>query len=223
MKIGAFDCCHKYNECSDVGSCINDKDHKEACNYWLRHLSKGVAFYGKNPGLREGNIYIEIDNRSFRISKRYKDLAYSMDREHINVLTEEFKRLEIKYSIQVQGHCIIVGCLENPAKYKIDFAIGEYQYTIKNFNGYLLEREAVTKIFNVMGETIKLTPNPPLANLTQRTNFEYSGYYGRDTVFVIDEGPTVKLPDQPREQPKQVAQKSVVEGKWVQVSIWDIM
>lgn len=192
--------------------------------------------------ISDGNIYIEAGGRSFKILKIGKHgYSYAMDKEEINILTDEFKRLGIKYTMQTQGQCIIAGCPENPAKYKVDFKIGEQEYTIKNYNGYLLEREAVEQIKETLGKNIKLVSNPPITAATppRRSNQEFETYTGRETAFVFDTGSVPKEPtrqnqiNKPTEQSAAATQnkmednkklpKAEEQGKWVQISIWDIM
>jgi hypothetical protein len=246
MKYEPFDCCSAYNECSDLGRCIREAAKRNVCTYWVRHLSQGVAFYGKNPGLLEGHIFIMIGGRAFRISKRYKDNSYSMDRVHRNALAEELKFMGIPYSTAAEGECLVTGCPENPAKYKIDFAINEYEYTIKNYNGWALETDVVQQIIEELGGHIKLTPNPPLARRARNAhveNIEYNGYYGIETAVVFDPGEqqpretiekppkqTTKEPEpqtepnkQPQENMKLPTGDELKQGKFVQSSIWDVM
>lgn len=249
MKYEPFDCCSAYNECSDLGRCIRAAEKRNVCTYWIRHLSKGIAFYGKNPGILEGYIFINIDNRSFRISKRKKDISYIMDRNHRNELMEEFNFWGIPYSTKADGECIVTGCPENPAKFKIDFAINEFEYTIKNYNGWALEADIVQQVIEEIGDRIKLIPNPPLSRRSHDPNIDYHGYYGRETTIVFDQGEKEnypkqiahKLPIVPRdtaakEQMPLVATNKHMEeklklptddemkqGKLVQVSIWDVI
>ena len=251
MKYEPFDCCHAYNECSDLGRCIMEAGKRNVCTYWLRHLSNGVAFYGKNPGLLEGYVFIKIGNRAFRISKRKKDNSYIMDRAYRNILTEQFKLLGIPYSTRAEGECVITGCPENPAKYKVDFEINENEYTIKNYNGWALEADVAQTIIEELGDRLKLMLSPPFSNRANRTVIEYyGGYYGKETMVVFEAENKPRplnqliskplsaqenvlyngsirqeaLPHKPTEDNMKLPSGDALkQGKLIQISVWDVM
>lgn len=237
MRADAFDCCHAYNRCSDEGRCVNTIEYMQACRYWNCSLSKGIVFYGKNPGIREGHIYLNIDGRAYRISKRAKGFAYTMDRKYLSNLSNEFEQLAINYSMQVKGKCIILGCEDNPAKYQVNFACGPYEYTIRNYNGYLLERNAVEQIEKSIGKVIKLSIEPSLTAISIQTQakMEYNNYYGRETRIIVDGAPklesfteakpkTSKLQSHQEPQNMKISEgDESANGKWTQISMWDIL
>lgn len=46
-----FDCCHRYEECSDARDCTHpDKDFRMRCSY-RRKLKNGIIFFGKNRNI----------------------------------------------------------------------------------------------------------------------------------------------------------------------------
>lgn len=45
-----FGCCHLYEQCSDVGHCLQGIDYKRSCSY-AKNLDTGRIFYGKNRNI----------------------------------------------------------------------------------------------------------------------------------------------------------------------------
>lgn len=197
-------CCHMYNECSDAEKCLNPK-FIEVCMYWNLNLSKGRVFYGKNPGIRAKEVYLVVQGRAFKTCKTKKNLSYSMDQPEIKALLELLDSKKITYALDASKYEICIeGTPEKPSQYRLEFSIGEFDYNIRNFNGYELQEDTVRFIKEKLSEQLELRIVRFSAGSSSRTSYQKKktpeiggGYYGKETVVVLldeseEESPDIK-------------------------------
>lgn len=210
-----FACCSKYVECSDKLECLHlgNEDYKD-CGYRL-NLEKGRVFYGKNAGNvvkfpapvkeKASEIYLYCYERFFAIKKirESNNLSYKLDQENIEILEEEFKRLQIPFRTdRNESDCIIEGTPEEPANSRVVFTLNDVKFVISNFNCYLLLRR------HAVGIQKALALKGILANVEQT-----GSYQGYTKPFIVTK---------PKESPPEPPLKSKVQ-EFTQVSIFELL
>ncbi|WHH58292.1 hypothetical protein [Petroclostridium sp. X23] len=171
-------CCSSYVECSDALRCIHEADPEYAGCSYRKNLERGRVFYGKNafredllqvpeqdiPAEKEKEteparaeeIYLSCYNRLFAIRYRHRNTySYKLQQEQVEAIRQYFDMVSIPYKTEKRSdECIIEGPTEGdpfPANSRAVMTVGDQEYHILNFNGYLIKKYYADKISKALG------------------------------------------------------------------------
>lgn len=213
-----FACCGRYIECSDKLQCLHvgNEDYKD-CGYRV-NLEKGRVFYGKNAGnvvkfpapIKEkaSEIFLYCYDRVFAIKKlRENNLSYKLDQENIEILEEEFKRLQIPFrTSRNESECIIEASPEEPANSRVVFTLNDVKFVVLNYNCYLILRR------HSVGIQKALALKGILSSVDQVGS--YQGVVSYTKPFIVTK---------PKEAPPEPPLKAKVIQEFTQVSIFELL
>lgn len=161
-------------KCSDAWACIHADDPLLVNCTYRKKLEAGICFYGKNTNifeplkygrLPEGfvpfqkpqaktdsktELYLTCYKMPFAILTRSSNTwSYKLDSENIKLITDEFTartipfRTSLDFFEQLPGDDVEI---EGPCNSRVVFKIGDREFHILSFNGYLIQNWYAEKI-----------------------------------------------------------------------------
>ncbi|WP_024833808.1 hypothetical protein [Ruminiclostridium josui] len=176
MPQGSFDCCSSFMKCSDEWACVYaDHPLFTGCTY-RKKLESGICFYGKNQNIFEPlkngklpdgfvpfqkpvvnvkkehipEVYITCYKMPFAVLIRSSNTwSYKLDSDSADLIKNEFDLNNIPYRTSLELLKDLPGDqvdLDGPCNSRVVFKIGDREFHILSFNGYLIQNWYAEKI-----------------------------------------------------------------------------